>query len=126
MICINIEEKIDKRILKETLVKSWHSLEDKFKNNDQLYEHNFQPNKVGHDRNSPIRKFRSEHYLQVMLFGEISKQMENSKSKDIVLSVEGKKLNGKRQDILGWNPSLGIEIKVTGNYLLQNTKKRIV
>ena len=103
---------------------------DKFKNNDQLYEHNFHPNKVGYDRNSPIRKFGSEHYLQVMLLGEISKQMENSNSKDIVLSVEGKKLNGTRPDILGWNPSLGIEkphfiieIKVTGNYLLQNTKK---
>jgi|GEM_PF-5244603 len=128
---MQIKEKIDKRVLKEILVKSWRSLEDKFKKNDQLHEHNFKPNKVGYAQNSPIRKLGSERYLQVMLFGEISKQMESSKIKDIVLSVEGKKLNSKRPDILGWNPSLGgigkpyfiIEIKVTGNYLLQNKKK---
>lgn len=110
----------------------WISLEKIFKETPRLYEPTFTPKKgrngksKPYDPESPIRKFGSEPYLHATLFAEINRRHPNSEN--FVLGVEGKKLNGKRPDILAWNPKKDweqenpyfvIELKVVGLALLE-------
>lgn len=107
--------------------ESWYSIEKRFKETPILYEPKFRPPATikgksrGYDPDSSIRKFGAEPYLQATLFAEINRLQPNSES--FALGVEGKKLNGKRPDILAWNPKsdpdqknpyLMIELKVVG------------
>lgn len=122
----------DRKQKLKLISESWDSLEKRFKETPILYDPDYKP-PIGqskrYDPESCVRKFGAEPYLQATLFAEINRLQPNSES--FVLSVEGKKLNGKRPDLLAWNPNSDpdqknpyfvIELKVVGSALLEGKK----
>lgn len=120
----------DREQIYSLIEDSWRSLEKRFKETPKLYEsapklrHNDRKSKCYYS-DSSIRKFGAEPYLQAALFAEITRRHPDSEN--FVLGVEGKNFNGKRPDILAWNPNSDpdqenpyfvIELKVVGSALL--------
>jgi len=113
----------------ELLKKSWTNIEELLVNHPVFSDDKSPQRSISWDSNSAIRKMGSEAYLQALFFSEINKVCKNIND-DFIISVEGKQINGKRPDLLGWDiqsgqgsPFFVVELKVTGTDFIESSKK---